>query len=343
MNIGIAGAGLLGRLLAWCLSCKGHAVTVFDPAHDAADTHRAAAWVAAGMLSPWAELESADSRVADLGLRSIALWSTIVSQLPQAVYFKREGSLLLAHRTDLGAAQRLIGLLSQKMPAGETPQQLMADELKAMEPSVHGPTHAWLLRGEGHIHTVQAMHALAAGATQKGARWCWNHTVKTLAPGALDGVKFDHVFDVRGVGARPACPVRGVRGEILLLHARGLNLHRPLRLVHPRWRVYMVPRPDDMLVVGASEIESEDRSPISVRTLLGLLSAAHSVLPELAEARLLQTQTQLRPALPNNLPHIKTQPGLTHINGLFRHGWLIGPALVEQALEELSSITSSLQ
>ncbi len=86
--------------------------------------------------------------------------------------------------------------------------------------------------------------------------------------------------------------------------------------------------------MGAGEIESEDRSPISVRTLLGLRSAAHSVLPELAEARLVHTETNLRPALPDNLPHIEYRPGLTRINGLFRHGWLIAPALVEDALRQ---------
>jgi glycine oxidase len=98
--------------------------------------------------------------------------------------------------------------------------------------------------------------------------------------------------------------------------------------------VYLVPRPDDIVVVGASEIESEDRSPISVRTLLGLLSAAHSVLPELAEARVVHTETNLRPALPDNLPRIEHRPGLTRINGLFRHGWLIAPALADDALAQ---------
>ena len=125
-----------------------------------------------------------------------------------------------------------------------------------------------------------------------------------------------------------------MRGEILWLHAAGVDLRRPLRLLHPRSRVYLVPRPGDIVVVGASEIESEDRSPISVRTLLGLLSAAHSVVPELAEARLLHAETNLRPALPDNLPRLQVSSGFTRINGLFRHGWLIAPALVEDALRQ---------
>ena len=351
-HIGIAGAGLLGRLLAWRLSGLGHAVTAFDPAGGPLARGHAAGWTAAGMLSPWAELECADGRVAQLGERSLGLWAAMLPQLPQPVHFRREGSLLLARRSDLGSAQRLVGLLQSKMPAGLAPRALAADQLGELEPAVHGPTHAWLLDGEGQIHTVQAMQALAEGALQRGVRWRWCHAVRELAPGRIDGEHFDAVFDVRGVGARPAMPVRGedhgftpqlrgVRGEILWLHAPGVVLNRPLRLLHPRWRVYLVPRPDDIVVVGASEIESEDRSPISVRTLLGLLSAAHSVLPELAEARVVHTETNLRPALPDNLPRIETRPGLTRINGLFRHGWLIAPALVEDALLDAGLAPSS--
>ena len=334
LHIGIAGAGLLGRLLAWRLSALGHVVTVFDPASGPLDRGQAAGWTAAGMLSPWAELECADPHVANLGLRSLALWADAVSQLPQPVHFERKGSLLLAHRSDLGAAQRLVGVLQSKMPCGHAPRALTPEQLRELEPAVHGPTHAWLLEGEGQIHTVQAMRSLADAATRGGVRWCWGQAVRDLAPGRIDGQRFDAVFDVRGVGARPDLPVRGVRGEILWLHAHGLTLHRPLRLLHPRSRVYLVPRPDDIVVVGASEIESEDRSPISVRSLLGLLSAAHSVLPELAEARVVHTETNLRPALPDNLPHTEHRPGLTRINGLFRHGWLIAPALVEDALRQ---------
>ena len=92
-----------------------------------------------------------------------------------------------------------------------------------------------------------------------------------------------------------------------------------------------MPRPDGHLVVGATEIESEDRSAPSVQSCLELLSAAFSVVPSLAEARIVSSDINLRPALPDNLPVIQTQPGLTRINGLFRHGWLLAPALMEDA------------
>ena len=199
---------------------------------------------------------------------------------------------------------------------------------------MQGPAHAWLLPHEGRIHTVQAMQALATGA--RGVRWHWGRGVQRAEPFLLatdDGEHcFDLVFDVRGTGARPQLPVRGVRGEIFWLQAPGVTLRRPIRLLHPRYRVYLVPRAPDLVVVGASEIESEDRSPVSVRTTVELLAAAHSVIPELAEARIVHSETNLRPALPDNLPRVETRDGLARINGLFRHGWLIAPALVEQAL-----------
>ena len=89
---------------------------------------------------------------------------------------------------------------------------------------------------------------------------------------------------------------------MIWLHAPGVLLQRPVRLLHPRHRVYIVPRPGDLFVVGASEIESEDRSPVSLRSAVELMSAAHSVMPELAEARIVHMESNLRPALPDNAP-----------------------------------------
>jgi glycine oxidase len=312
------------------------------------------------------------------------LWPQLLAQLALPVECAFDGSVLLAHRGDEGAARRVIDLLQSKMdsvgwgdarnptdprnggetevrlspspqatpcasavlvraahrpPAGDiAPRLLDAGTLRELEPAVRGPAHAWLLPHEGRIHTVQAMQALAASATD--VHWHWGETVQSAEPCALRTARgeqrFDHVFDVRGTGARPQLPVRGVRGEIFWLQAPGVPLRRPLRLLHPRYRVYIVPRAPDIVVVGASEIESEDRSPVSVRTTVELLAAAHSVVPELAEARVVHSETNLRPALPDNLPLLETRDGLTRINGLFRHGWLIAPALVESALQAIA-------
>ena len=360
-HIGIAGAGLLGRLLAWRLACAGHRVSVFDPAASEQPVPRsqagescvatAAAFTAAGMLSPLAELDNAEPAVAALGWRSLALWPRIVTELPGAPQVTVGGSLLLAHRSDLGTAQRVLERMRAAMatPAWrdasppEGVQPLDAGALRTLEPSIQGPAHAWLLPGEGFIDTVATMQALYAGASAQGVQWHWGQRVLAVAAGADGGTlrladgrvrAFDAVIDVRGVGARPDVDVRGVRGEVIWLDCPGHGLARPVRLLHPRHRVYLVPRSARDVLVGASEIESEDRSPVSLRSAVELLAAAHSVLPLLSEARILRLDVNLRPALPDNAPRIEHGSRLLRINGLFRHGWLLAPALVDQALRD---------
>jgi glycine oxidase len=132
--------------------------------------------------------------------------------------------------------------------------------------------------------------------------------------------------------------LRGVRGEIVRLHAPDIELHHMLQLLHPRHPVYVVPRADGNLVVGATSIESDDRSPASVRGVLELLSSAYSMIPALAEARVVEFNTQVRPALPDNLPSLKFDRlrKVLYINGLYRHGFLLTPTIVEEVLGLLS-------
>ncbi|MEY2892831.1 MAG: hypothetical protein RJA98_2739 [Pseudomonadota bacterium] len=341
-RIGIAGAGLLGRLLAWQLSRAGHTVSVFDPGpgpgprfdHSGEGQH-AAGYTAAGMLSPLAELDNAGPVVATLGWRTIPLWREITQALGLPHALAQRGSLMLAHRSDLGAAQRVLARLSTS-PAGFPQAQSMSpSQLAELEPALQGAAHAWLLPGEAHIHTVDTLAALQTQAD--GVQWHWGRGVDEVLPGALrlsggEAKRFDTVFDVRGAGARPALPVRGVRGEVVWLSAPAHGLARPVRLLHPRHRVYLVPRTADVLVLGASEIESEDRSAVTLRSAVELMAAAHSVMPALAEARILRLDSNLRPALPDNEPLLQVEPGRVRINGLFRHGWLLAPALVQDAL-----------
>ncbi len=390
-RIGIAGAGVLGRLLAWQLGRAGHAVTVFDPAPGPqapatgslnGRSEYAAGFTAAGMLSPIAELDNAGPAMAQLGWRSLALWRGIAADLRAAgctaPLFAQHGSLLLAHGADLGTASRVLSrlqaatALAAELPV---PQPLDRGALAALEPAVAPDLHAWLLPDEAQLMSRDLLTALAVHAPH--VHWCWGERVDRVQPGRItlaDGetVGFDLAIDVRGVGARPANTpvraepvealralrqaqgerafghasdnthaVRGVRGEVVWLHAPGVRLQRPLRLLHPRHRVYIVPRPGDLFVVGASEIESEDRSPVSLRSAVELMAAAHSAVPELAEARIAHMEANLRPALPDNEPHTHTEPGLLRINGLFRHGWLIAPALAENALRAVGLNTAS--
>lgn len=339
IHIGIAGAGLLGRLLAWQLVRAGHRVSVFDPAagpEPTFDGKQAAAFTAAGMLSPLAELDNSSAEVAMLGWRSLALWPQLIAQMKSPPSFAARGSVLLAHRSDLASAQRVLARLAQALPGTPRAELLSTTQLRDMEPALQGAAHAWLLPQEGQIDPVAAMRALHGEAPD--VHWNWKRRVGAVEEGALlfdDGTRhrFDIVFDVRGTGAGPELPVRGVRGETVWLHAPAHALTRPVRLLHPRHRVYLVPRSPDIVLLGASEIESEDRSPVSLRSAVELMSAAHSVMPALAEARIQRLDVNLRPALPDNEPLTDVSAGRVRINGLFRHGWLIAPALVEDALQ----------
>ena len=96
-----------------------------------------------------------------------------------------------------------------------------------------------------------------------------------------------------------------------------------------------------MFVIGATEIESDDDlSPASVRSTLELLSAAYAVHPGFAEARILEIRTQCRPTLPDNLPAIRQpQPRVLEVNGMYRHGFMISPAMLDVTLEILNTGT----
>jgi glycine oxidase len=152
------------------------------------------------------------------------------------------------------------------------------------------------------------------------------------------------VLDCRGLGAQPQWnALRGVRGEVVHLHAPQVRLTRPTRLIHPRYPIYIAPKENGIFKIGATEIESDDLSPMSVRSALELLSAAYSVDSGFGEARILDLVAQCRPALPDNQPALRRIGARTlQVNGLYRHGYLISPALHDVMLELLDSGSSAL-
>jgi len=370
-RVGIAGAGVAGRVAAWQCLRAGHQVSVFDASaspNPRLGTPRAAGWTAAGMLSPIAEMECGGPLVRDFGQRSLSMWQDMDRELEgrlagrprrhgsgddhrdimasEAPEFRMDplpssplglclhDSLMVCHATDLASAHRVLRLLD---PDPARLIRLEGRDLLPLAPAIKGSLHAWRLAGEGHLCPPLAMQSLFLAMDD--AQWHCNAPVTRIAPGMVETANgsthhFDWVIDARGVGAASELPVRGVRGEVIILSAPGFTLHRPVRLLHPRWRVYVVPRPWNQIVIGATEIESEDRSPISVQSTMELLSAAFSIFPALAEARILWTDVNLRPATPDNLPLIRTENGLSRINGLFRHGWLLAPAVVQNALHD---------
>ena len=117
--------------------------------------------------------------------------------------------------------------------------------------------------------------------------------------------------------------LRGVKGEMIIVETVEVELSRPVRLIHPRWPLYVIPRGDNKFMLGATSIEAEDTG-VSVRSALELLGAAYAVHPAFAEARIVEFGSGLRPAYPDNLPRITIDKKIA-VNGLYRHGFLLAP------------------
>ena len=339
MNIAIAGAGLVGRVLALNLLKQGHTLTLFD--EDFAKGEAAAGMSAAGMLAVFAELESAQSDIFSHGKRSIVLWPSLLEQIGIAEAYKQKGSIITAHPQDLSELERFISTLKSKVDEALDIKLLNKDEITALEPDLEQHEKAFFIPHEGQVNSQLFMETSCDYLLKhKDVTWNENTKVYSLSSGSIHTKdkeeKYDWVFDTRGLGAKEhLITLRGVRGEVFWLDAPEVNITRPTRMLHPRYKIYIVPRPNNRYIIGATEIESEDKSSMSVRSSLELLSAVYSMHSGFAEARIVKTVTNCRPAMKDNLPIIEHSEKLTRINGLYRHGYLLAPAVVEEALKGL--------
>ncbi|MBU0827378.1 MAG: glycine oxidase ThiO [Gammaproteobacteria bacterium] len=345
-SFAILGAGLMGRLLAVELARLGHRVDIFDAGSAAAE--HSAATVAAAMLAPLAESAITEPGVVRMGHHALTRWPQLLQSLAQPVFFQQAGTLIVWHRQDAAEAQRFTRQLESNqttLPELPTLQKLDSGALAAAEPALaHRFAQGLHLPGEGQLDNRQLLAALVVEMERLSVHTHWHtpQSPEAFAPGTPG--QPDWVLDCRGLGARGQWPaLRGVRGEVVRIHAPDVTLQRPTRLVHPRYPIYIAPKQDHLFVIGATEIESDDLSPASVRSTLELLSAAYAVHPGFAEGRILEVATQCRPTLPDNLPAIRQpRPGVLEINGLYRHGFMISPALLDVTLEVLNTGQSAL-
>ena len=351
----IVGAGLMGRLLAVALAKRGAHVELFEKGGP--DGNLAAARIAAAMLAPLAESAITENSVVQMGIHSLPRWKRLISELAKPVFFQQEGTLILWHRQDESDAQRFASHLERNCNLNTSlskPKRLDSQSLAEIEPSVGDRfTQGLYLPNEGQLDNRQLLEALLVELTLMKVTCHWHAAIE---PDHLRKLPngFDWVIDCRGLGAKeswnkegkPLKDLRGIRGEVIRLYAPEVKLRRPTRLIHPRYPIYIAPKEDDIYVVGATEIESEDLSPMSVRSAMELLSATYTVHSGFAEARILEMATQCRPTLNDNLPEIRLEQlsnraNLMMINGLYRHGFLISPAILDCALELLSTGNSN--
>jgi glycine oxidase len=309
--VSIIGAGIAGAWQALLFAQAGHPVTLYERS-DADMTLSTSHW-AGGMLAPYCEAETSEPVIGRLGLRSLDLWREYFPHTPF------NGSLVVAHARDRADFERFA-----KLTTGY--QRLDGPAMGELEPSLEGRFRDGLFYpDEGHVdprRVLPELHARieAAGGT---VRFDCDVTAENL-----EGI----VIDCRGLSARDEQPeLRGVKGEMIIVETSEVELSRPVRLIHPRWPLYVIPRGDNRFMLGATSIEAEDTG-VSVRSALELLGAAYSVHPAFAEARIIEFGSGLRPAFPDNLPRITIGRNRIAVNGLYRHGFLLAPALAELTL-----------
>jgi len=309
--VSIIGAGIAGAWHALLLAQAGRTVTVHERS-DASMTESTSHW-AGGMLAPWCEAEASEPVISRLGIRSLDLWR---QHFPQTPF---NGSLVVAHARDRADFERFAKLTANH-------RRLDARGLSELEPSLEGRFREGLFYpDEGHVEPRRMLPALHAAIAKAGGKIEFNSGVEA---DDLDGL----VIDCRGIAARDAEPdIRGVKGEMIIIETSEVELLRPVRLIHPRFPLYVIPRGDGRFMLGATSIESEDTG-VSVRSALELLGAAYAVHPAFAEARIVEFGSGLRPAFPDNLPRISIEQERISVNGLYRHGFLLAPALAELTL-----------
>ncbi|GHA51567.1 glycine oxidase ThiO [Amylibacter ulvae] len=311
VDVSIIGAGVAGLCLATEIHSRGGKVVIYDREPQIGE--HACSWWAGGMLAPFCEGESAEEPVVRLGQTAAAWWNKHTSSVTH------NGSLVIALGRDTSELTRF----SRRTSGMET---INADMIDTLEPDLAGRFAKGLFfKSEAHLSPRDALSTLGKNLQANGI------SVQTDMPAPTT-----NRIDCRGLSARDAVSdLRGVKGEMLILRCPDITLSRPIRLLHPRIPIYIVPRGDGVFMLGATMIESHERNRITARSMLELLSAAYALHPAFGEAEILEIGVDARPAFPDNLPRIQQRDGVIYANGLYRHGFLLAPALAQMTADYL--------
>lgn len=316
MHVRVLGAGVAGLCTSYVLARAGLGVELIErmPQHGAGCSR-----FAGGMIAPWCELESAEPIVASLGQEALDFW---VEELEIAT---RAGTLVVAPPRE-GA--ELIDF------ARKTTQfeNLDAAALGQLEPHLCGRFETGLyFPKEAHLDPRQALNFLAQQLKKMpNVTQSYGVDASTLPPAQ------DWTVDCRGFVAKDhLLQLRGVKGEMLILKSEEIVLSRPIRMLHPRRPVYIVPRGAGYFMIGATMIENEERARVTARSIVELINSAFAIHPAFAEAEIVETGSDVRPAFRDNLPRLIRRQKTLYINGLYRHGFLLAPALAKRAARVL--------
>lgn len=329
-DICVLGGGLIGKLIAWRLSLIYKSVILFEKSGK--NSNNSATYVAAAMLSPIAESLESTEIITYLGYKSLELWKQWLKQLLANVFFQQNGTLVIWHYNDNYLAQTFINNLNYK----NIKEYIIwnKNDLVNNENSLADKFNSGIfLQNEGQLDNRQLLNSLDLSLKHNKVKCVYN--TKMCQDMAKKYANW--VIDARGIGSQlywnnlKQSKLRGVRGEIIRVYCPAVKLNRPIRLLHPKHPIYICPKENSYFIVGATQIESEDTSSISLKSTLDLLSALYFVNNDFAEARIIEMNTQLRPTLNHHNPQIMIDEKhkIILVNGLYRHGFLIGPAIVD--------------
>lgn len=302
------------------LALRGHEVSLREAAEQTYSG--AASRVAGAMLAPYCESESAHPVVRELGLRGLELWQ----QFEPALLVR--GTLVVAAQRDESELVRFARMTHGHQHLDQTGighlEPILADRFR----------HGLYFTDEAHVPPRAAMKSLIGALLNLGV------DVRFSAPIAepiwLAAPAGGIVIDCRGLAARSdRTPLRGVRGEMAVVQESTLNLSRPVRFLHPRFPIYIVPWGNDVYMIGATMIESDSPAGVTVRSALELMSAACAVHPAFLDARITEYSVGVRPAFDDNVPKIGACGKCISVNGAYRHGFLLAPVLAEMVADHL--------
>jgi glycine oxidase len=348
----VVGGGVIGLAIAWRAAGAGMAVTVVDPAPG-----RGASWAAAGMLAPVTEVHYGERPLLGLNLAAAARWPAFAAEVEEAagrrVGYRPGGTLAVARDADDNAA--LEELYRFQLRCGLEVERLRSRECRQLEPGLApGIRGGVLAPGDHQVDNRALTQALLAACRRAGVRLVEGRvaeltlegervagvvlaTGERLAAGVVVLAAGCWSGRVGGVAAEALPPVRPVKGQLLYLRGPA---EAPLCSRNVRGlEVYVVPRGDGRVVVGATVEEQGFDTRVTAGAVHDLLRAALELLPDVAELELAETVVGLRPGSPDNAPMLGPAgpDGLVVATGHYRNGILLTPVTADAIAELLAT------
>jgi glycine oxidase len=342
MQIVIIGAGVIGLATAWRTAAGGAAVTLVDPAPASG-----ASSVAAGMLTPVSELTYGEEPLLRLGLASRDRYGAFVAELEELTGletgYRTDGILEVAFDSD--DLRHLDDLRRFQEDLGIPAEALTGRECRRLEPMLAPGVRGGLLAPEdGSVDPRRLAPALLAACERLGVRLVRRRAERVVVEnGAAAGVglddgtviRADRVLlaagpwsgDLGGLPPGTVPPVRPVKGQVIRLRTRAPFLGRATRGLVRGSSVYLVPRADGEIVLGATQEELGFDTRVTAGGLWELLRDARELLPGITELEFAEVRAGLRPGSPDNAPVMgpTALPGLLVGTGHFRNGILLTP------------------